>query len=370
MKSSNELAKILTDYESKGYNLLLPSKTLQQDSLFHEPTVDVVQLSPDDCYPQDNSDPEKATRFSIGKTGLMKFAHAAAISWSWSECKRTDPATDRNYVSYQAVGALQKADGRWLSFKGSYEIDMEVVEEDLRQLYSKMATGIRRKQNSWIKTDEDERSYIESSVKRELLRRRKHKLRLCETGALLAVIRALLAIKATYSRDELSKPFVVPRIVFKPDLEDPDIRRAVILGSMKAVAETFGGPQSFTGPIGALPDPIQIPHTEAEPEVFPETTTAQVTHTEPEPESSPGDLAGQPFDTPPESSPTEVPEIKSLKDLETISDGQLPDAIRKLMAVKDYSEKLLKNRLIETWSKENQVKFVTMLLERFPDKKG
>jgi len=363
----------LEQYEKMGYNLLLPSKTIQKVSQFHESTMEVVQLSvkAEDVYPQDHYDPARATKFSISKTGLMKLSHAAGLQWNWQETKRIDPMTNPDYVAYQAVGALQRGDGRWLPFKASYEVDLRVTEEELRQGAEGRAKAMRGK--GQLKNDNDEKDWIDSYVRKELLRARKHKLRKAETGAILAAVRALLGIRSTYNRQDLEKPFVVPRVVFKPDLTDPDIRKAVILGSMKSVAETFGGPESFSAPANPA-DVIQIPQSAHDPEDDEPPRRSALTQipekfSPPEPDPAPSEELPPDPDNSAEPEPDwEVPIITSVDDLQHIADGAVPDAIRKLMKEKDYAESLLKNRLIETWSVENQKKFVSMLLEKFPTK--
>ena len=61
-----------------------------------------------------------------------------------------------------------------------------------------------------------------------------------QTGAILRVVRALLGIKGTYSREELSKPFVVPAVTFAPDFNDPTARNAMLQQGMNSLGNMFG----------------------------------------------------------------------------------------------------------------------------------
>jgi hypothetical protein len=54
------------------------------------------------------------------------------------------------------------------------------------------------------------------------------------------VIRAALSMKHQYTATELAKPFVVPRIDFSPDYNDPQVRNAMIENGVKSMATLFG----------------------------------------------------------------------------------------------------------------------------------
>jgi len=365
----------MEDYQKQGYNVLLPSQTIRQVSEMHEPVLEVVRLSVSggDAYGNDHWDVTKAKEVCLTKQGLMKLAHCAGISWDWSQTRRIDTMLDRNYIAYQALGALQRSDGRWIPLKASYEIDLEVVEEELRILYEKKATALlkKRPQDGGLTSDEDAAKYIEYSVKRELLRKRKHKLRLAETGAMNAVIRALLATKSVYKKGELEKPFVVPRIIFKPDMADPDIRRALVVTGLKGIQSTFGitPPAAFSG------EPIEVPahtngdtveHGPVDREALPPPSEA---HAENSTRNTAKDAENSQGPAPFSDAPVQkLAEIKSLEDLETIKEAETPGAIRRLMERRSYPETLLKNRKIEDWKKDDQFKFVKLLLEKMPEK--
>jgi hypothetical protein len=85
---------------------------------------------------------------------------------------------------------------------------------------------------------------------------RKNKLMRAETGAMLRVIRAALGIKAQYTKAELEKPFVVPRIDFAPDYSDPEVRRALIEHGVGSMAALFGqaAPSRVPAALPAGPD--------------------------------------------------------------------------------------------------------------------
>ena len=60
------------------------------------------------------------------------------------------------------------------------------------------------------------------------------------TGAKLRVIRALLGVKGTYTKEELKKNFAIPTVVFSPDYSDPSVRQAMLAQGISSVNNMFG----------------------------------------------------------------------------------------------------------------------------------
>jgi hypothetical protein len=242
----------LSAYQRQGYNVLIPRTGIRKISAFHDTVLETVSLTiaNGDVYPHDKSDLAKAKRFRLSKLGLLKLSHAAGIVWRWEDTHRIDTMATPTYVAYQAVGALPQADGTWLPLKASYELDLDVIEAELRELYRKRATEVRPGQKP--RTETEVQAYVTQHVQQDLLRKRKHKLRLAETGAMLAVIRSLLALKSVYTREELDRSFIVPHVIFAPDVTDPEIRRALLASSLRATQDLYGTPPpaalTFRGP--------------------------------------------------------------------------------------------------------------------------
>ena len=236
-----------------GMNLLLPSTHIEGLSEFHSPIIEYVELSPDpangDVYFHSESGKLVPT-----KQGLMKLALCAGIMWNAPETKRTDNRQDRDYVSFQAVGGVRKGDGSPVWLKAEFDLDFEVIEEELREQYEKKGKKSR-------KTGKELQDYVDYCTKRDLLYKRKHKIKLCEAGAMNRVVRALLGLKAGYTEAELKKPFVVARIVFRPDYSDPEIRRIVIQKSIENVTGVYGPTEL---------EPIEVPYS-GEPAIDTET---------------------------------------------------------------------------------------------------
>jgi hypothetical protein len=244
MTKDNAKADLKTElevYKKEGANLLMPSTQIEGLSEFHAPVIEKVTLSSNpidgDVYPHsDEEDPGKQ-KFRLTKQALMKLSVCAGIIWSVSETRRVDDGSNRNYVCYQAVGGLKKADGTPIFFKAQYDMDFEVVEAELRALYEKKTTGAWAKS----KSPKEKAEYVEYCVTRDMLQKRKHKLKLAEAGAMNRVVREILGLKNTYTIAELAKPFVMARIVFRPDYSDKDVKAKMIDAHIKAMTGIYGG---------------------------------------------------------------------------------------------------------------------------------
>jgi hypothetical protein len=256
MEKENALTKELEVYKKQGANLLMPSTEIAGLSEFHAPVIEKVFLSakPDDgdVYPHDNTDAGPKKKWRPTKQALMKLSVCAGVIWSPSQSKRIDNGADRNYIAYRAVGGIKKPDGQAVFFSADYDIDFEVMEEELREQYEKKAKALDRK------SDRERVEYVEYCVKRDMLQKRKFKLRLCEAGAMNRVLRMLLGIKQAYTTEELSKPFVMARIVFRPDFSDKDVRQQFINASIKNMVGVYGPgaaaePEKEAAPIDITP---------------------------------------------------------------------------------------------------------------------
>ncbi|MBR6084254.1 MAG: hypothetical protein IKP61_01370, partial [Spirochaetales bacterium] len=87
----------------------------------------------------------------------------------------------------------------------------------------------------------DRQRYIDRSVMVNMALLRKTWAEKAMTGAKLRVIRALLGLKGTYTREELSRGFAIPTVVFSPDYNDPMVRQAMLTSGINGVTNMFGG---------------------------------------------------------------------------------------------------------------------------------
>lgn len=76
-----------------------------------------------------------------------------------------------------------------------------------------------------------------------LLQLRQHVLSHAETKAKNRVIRRLLTLKQVYTNAELARPFAVPRLVYRPDVTDPQQIERVQIEGDRAAAALYGDRQ-------------------------------------------------------------------------------------------------------------------------------
>lgn len=249
---SNNLIQ-LKDYEGKC-NVLIPTVTMQQISPFHRIRVEQVKIDPN---------PEAGDVFKVGakkvgngwedvlslsKTAIMKLSQAAGIVWNWAETKPISVSKD--YVLYQAVGAMRKPSGEWIPLKATKEIDLDVVEAETYEANLETAKKLKPDQRDGLTPEQ----WAAAKTKKNMLQWRKNKLMRAETGAMLRVVRALLSVKHQYSPEELKKPFAVPTVDFAPDYSDPEVRKAMAEAGVRATADLFGA-----SAVHQLQAPQQLP---------------------------------------------------------------------------------------------------------------
>lgn len=275
-EKEQDISTQLETYKKQGCNLLMPSTHIAGLSEYHQPIIETVQLSADpndgDVYAHDNTGPGATKKWRPTKQALMKLSVCAGVIWSPTESKRTDNGASRDYISYKAVGGIKKADGQPVFFSAEYDIDFEVMKEELIEQYTKKAEQKDKQGEYYKKTAKERQEYVEFCVNRDMIQKRKFKLRLCEAGAMNRVLRMLLGLKQAYTTAELQKPFVMARIVFRPDFTDDAVRKQFVDASIKVMTGIYGPAaldqevrNSKPIDITPLPDDTDLPEPETKP---------------------------------------------------------------------------------------------------------
>lgn len=244
-------------FPPEKFNQLSPTITfLDHIGPWHQISVDVVKVSADpndgDVYLQQKGWPERniPDRWSPAKPMLLKFADAAAISFH-PELTGSVVVEDLRVIS-KAVAIMKQNDGQFRTITAEYELDLSVVEHETRADYSRKADEKIRKQDGRL-TMADREKWIDDKTSELMLKKRKHKVAFANTGAMLRAIRMMLAIKSTYTTDELLKPFAIPRVDFRPPLDDPDVKRALLAKMSTSRDRVFGaGMETFDAGTGEI----------------------------------------------------------------------------------------------------------------------
>lgn len=252
-KVSKELSNQLEEYRRHGaYNVLVPTLTIQEISPYHKPVLEIVRINPDPKAGEVYEIVQGSGEYSLRAVALQRIGYAAGLIWNARGCGRTDDATNPNIVSYRAEAAVRKEDGTYMLLNAEYMVDLQILEEEIRESYEKKSKELA-KEKKW--SDQSRKEYVEKMVRRDMLQKRKFRLQLAQTGAMDRVIRKILGLKGTYRREELEKPFVVPKIAFHPDVSDPEVRKLLLQQGLEASNILFG-PQMTQGIIerAALPE--------------------------------------------------------------------------------------------------------------------
>ena len=270
-------------------NLFLPTQTFGQViGEYDKVVIEVVEINPD---PKEGDVYEITTgKFALSKRPLEMMASALGIVW--------DPVTTGIVESTprksraKATGAMRKPNGEWIPTTEEKSVDLDAIEEEQRIKQEDYAdkgkligwNGNKPIHESWDKHGGEpaKLAHIEREVRKALLPYRKFKDERANTGAKERVIKFFLALKSTYTKEELSKSIAFPRIVTDTTklLADPATRQVAIDKMTGAVRSIFG-----PGTKSEEPKQIEVPEG---------STQYEVTENSEEPEEE------IPFDTPPE----------------------------------------------------------------------
>jgi len=232
----------LEKYDPKKYNVLCPPAAMRAELGFgYAVSVEVVHISPrkEDKHvykvgsrPHGDGWEDEVTFYG---TTLNRIANAAGISILGT--RRTDDRRDPDYVEFQATGALIKSDGTPVYRTRTNGLDLKEIEEEVTEQQTiKVRTLI--KENKVNKNDET--AAIGTRVRAEMHQKRKKRVPLCETGAILRVFRELIGMNSSYPISDLDKDFVIARIDFRPDASDPVVKRMLMERGLNAGREIFG----------------------------------------------------------------------------------------------------------------------------------
>lgn len=246
MTDNESVYKQLVKHKEQGDNILTPDIVIAGLTEFHRPVIESSTFSADpekgDVYAHDDAKPGPHKKWRPRRQMYMKIAGNAGVIWSPSESHRMDDGKNRDYICYRSVGGIVKADGTPYFIPCDYDMDFMIIEEELAANYEKKARYLEKDDKGKKRryTDEEKKEYIEYCVNRDMRQTRKNSLRLCQSGAMGRVVRALLGLNQTYTTEELTKPFVTVRIVNALDYNNTKVREAVTSAAIQAITGIYG----------------------------------------------------------------------------------------------------------------------------------
>jgi len=210
-----KIEELRTRYESLStqVNLVTPLQAPDFIPAMYKVSLRAVVLSAEvdrgDVY-KDDQFCAKGERAPT-KVGLLKILQAAGGEVVAEKCRRVDDRKDPRYAETQMVIRLPMLDGSSKEFAATRHVDHRDGSDEI----------------------------VGWSEKR-LAQARKFTPELSETKALSRAIREGLALKQKYTEGELARPFVVPALVFDPDMSDPEIRRMVAARGLGVTDQLYG----------------------------------------------------------------------------------------------------------------------------------
>ena len=205
----------------------IPAGTSTTKNPYCQVTSTKIVVNDDDVYQfEDNNN--KIEKFGLKKSLLMKIAEAAGIHW---DLESRLLKSDNNIVIFKSVASFRGLDGSFTPYSYTKEYNIPLEEQQIRKRMLSKAYQLR---DSVIEEERDilknlsPEEWSDSQTKLQVLTIRRNKVAIAEISSKLRLIRNVLNIKSSYTKDELMKGFVVKRVDFKPDLEDPDIKKMFI----------------------------------------------------------------------------------------------------------------------------------------------
>lgn len=244
---------------SANLNILLPTQSFgdvlgQYDKI----SIEVIKIDPSKEAGEVFEPGGEGKGFAFTKIPLEKIANALAIQW--------DPRTTTILESTstkaraKATGAMRKPNGEYIIATEEKTVDIEAIEEEQRikieddakrgkivevngQIqWAKTESGKSYPKREQFKDEADKAAWIDREVRKALVSYRKFKDERAMTGAKERVIKFFLALKSTYTKAELEKPFAFPRVTLDVArmLESPETRAAAIERLAGSVVSVFG----------------------------------------------------------------------------------------------------------------------------------
>lgn len=280
MQTNNDSLSVINE-KYKGCNLLMPMSVSEQMSPFYKMTVmevkaDLSENSGDVFKVGSVKDKNEnwVEVFSPAKPLLMKIAAAAGIQFDPAHTGGEYVNGDKNVYRGRAYGAMKMPDGTWKTHADEKIINLHDSEDNYRlEFMDKSLKGITDKRQAeaasemfagewkpaknkygkevkaFFVAEQDREQYIERGVMVNMTLLRKTMCEKALTGAILRTVRALTGLKGTYTKEELAKPFAIPRVTFSPDYSDPQIRSALLNQEIGSTAALFGSAPAAAAPV-------------------------------------------------------------------------------------------------------------------------
>lgn len=195
---------------SKSYHLISPATSCPKLPEGCSVALSAIQVDIENETYYTGGKGENA-QHGLSKSALQKISIAAGIAWDPARSGRTDDGSDPYYCAWQAVGEMRLFDGTKVPLTGNKVMDMREGSPQIQALWERYEAA-KRDPN---RTAKDPTAQI-----REM---RLHIVSHAETKAQLRAIRST-GIRSSYKKHELTKPFLVARLMWTGETDDPKLR--------------------------------------------------------------------------------------------------------------------------------------------------
>jgi hypothetical protein len=186
-------------------NLLTPISQVQQMDSNFSPSPRLVQLGPEDTY-------KEKGKPALTAKGLSKLAELAQIEHVNTEFDDMSGSGVRVTVT----GRRRQPDGHWSLKKATKTVRFDALERKIRR-----------------ESEGKGEDFIQKRIDEEM----EHVDSKAETKAFSRVIRSFLAVKSTYTENEIRKPFMVVSYQFTPDYKNKHVVELLRLNYSEAASD-------------------------------------------------------------------------------------------------------------------------------------
>jgi len=255
-KDADTVAAQLEQYRKDGAHILIPTIKVDELVPIYEIVLATEYLSPHprdgEVYVEKKGYQDRPDKLAIRAKGYGKLALCASVEWDADKTKITFRSLDGGYIAHAAHGIAMRADGSPLKFSAEGDSDMgverDIIESTWESKREEYLSSGKDGEDWFKKKDPDaQNAYILKGITKEINFKNKSKMKLAATSARTRALKAFFMANPTYTAEELKKPFIIPRVVFRLDYSDPAVARMVKEAKTKAVLNVYGDHPSQVG---------------------------------------------------------------------------------------------------------------------------
>jgi hypothetical protein len=154
---------------------------------------------------------------------------------------RLDNGSDPRYCRFKWVGHYRSFDGQIMTLTGEKEMDLREGSPQVEAIVERCVRKLGREAEGM--DERTKRRLGREKAENQIREMRLHILAHAQTKARLRAIRSM-GVRAAYPKEDLSKPFLMARVMFTGRTEDPVLKRT--FGEMTA-ASFLGGTRALYG---------------------------------------------------------------------------------------------------------------------------